>query len=64
MKIKSSNRPKPQRKVYYVCNRKRCERCFDECHHTTQIEYALYETHDVFEPGVDGSIWEAIHGKA
>ena len=63
IKIKSNNNPKQPRKLYYVCNRKRCEKCYPECHHTTQIEYALYETHDQFEPGLDCSMWEVIRGK-
>ena len=52
-------RPKPKR-IFYVCNRKRCERCSDECHHTADIAYALYDTHDDLVPERDGTLWERI----
>ena len=63
MKIKSGNRPKQPRRFYYVCNRKRCENCLPDCKWTTDINFALYEKHDRFEYGLDGSMWEEIHGK-
>lgn len=35
---------KPQsieiRRVFYVCDRKKCEKCHDECRHTSDIEHA------------------------
>lgn len=26
--------------VLYICNRKKCECCYPECHHTKDIHYA------------------------
>lgn len=28
-------------RIAYVCDRKRCERCSPECHHTTDIHHAV-----------------------
>lgn len=55
------------RQVYYVCNRKKCEHCAADCHHTKDLAYALYDEHpeDQFEfygspdHGVV-SIWEKV----
>lgn len=56
-------RPKPK-KTYYVCDRKRCERCAAGCRHTTDIDHALYETHTDFELE-NGELWERVKdGKA
>lgn len=65
MKIKSSNRRKPEPKFMYICNRRRCLHCVPECHHTAQIEYALYKDHSKsqWDAGKDGRMWELKHGK-
>lgn len=55
---------KKQRKKFYICNGKRCEHCtgraYDQCHHTTDIRYALYDEHTDFVLGPDGAEWEVI----
>lgn len=28
-------------RIAYICDRKRCERCSPECHHTTDIHHAV-----------------------
>ena len=60
MKIKSKNRHKPEPRLMYICNRRRCLHCVKECNHTAQIEYALYKDHSKsrFECGSDGKMWE------
>lgn len=63
VKIKSTNRRKPDPKFMYICNRRRCLHCVKECNHTAQIEYALYKIHDRFEAGRDGRLWELRHEK-
>lgn len=65
IKIKSSNRRNPEPKLMYICNRKRCLHCVPECHHTAQIEYALYKDHSKsqWDAGKDGRMWELKHGK-
>lgn len=35
--------------TYYVCDRKRCENCAPHCHHTKDINHALYRDHFEFE---------------
>lgn len=57
IKIKTKRQERP-RKVFYVCNRKRCENCTPYCHHTLDIEYALYKEHTDFDLGPEGSLWE------
>ena len=57
MMIVKTGKPQP-RKVFYICNRQRCENCAEECHHTTDEAYALFEEHGYFELASDGSIWE------
>ena len=64
IKIKSKNKPKSPRRFYYVCNRQKCADCIPDCKWTTDINYALYETHDHFETGLDNTMWEVIRGKA
>ena len=39
--------------VFYICNRKRCEDCSEECQYTTDIEYAAN-----FEKIDDVGYWE------
>ena len=63
MKIKSRRKRMEQKKVFYICNRKKCPNCYGECHHTADISFALYKEHDRFEPGPDGTLWELRHGK-
>ena len=48
------------RKKYYVCDRKRCEHCSTECHHTTDERHAKYDSHYDFELQRDGSLWEKV----
>lgn len=64
MKIKSGNKRKPEPKFMYICNRRRCLHCVPECHHTAQIEYALYKDHSKsqWDAGKDGRMWELKHG--
>ena len=41
----------------YICNRKQCDHCAKDCHYTSDINYALYDTHTSFYP--DGEyVWE------
>ena len=62
IKIKSSNRKPEPKRLFYVCNGKRCDHCVPECRYTTDINYALYDTHDTFIPE-DGGLYERIrHG--
>lgn len=35
--------------TFYVCDRKRCDHCSPQCHHTKDINHALYKTHVEFE---------------
>ena len=63
MKIKSTKRKYTEPHIMYICNRRRCQHCVKECTHTAQIEYARYETHERFELGRDGKLWEVKHGK-
>ena len=56
-------RAKPK-KTFYVCDRKKCEYCAAGCHHTTDIEHALYSEHTEFVPEETG-LWERVRdGKA
>lgn len=56
------------RKVFYVCNRKRCEHCAKECRHTTDEAFALYDEHTDFAMVRDDKMgevswWEKVrHG--
>ena len=52
-------------KVYYVCDRHKCEACVRSCRHTTDITHAAYTDHGAFDIASDGSLWERIrkHGK-
>ena len=62
-------RPKPPT-VFYVCNGKKCPTCRwnepDECHHTTDLDYARYEDHpegsfDIRpHPDFGSQMWERI----
>ena len=62
MKMTGEKRP---RKVFYICDRKRCDNCSPECRHTQDIGHALYTEHEKFDLMVDGSIWERVRdGKA
>lgn len=54
IKIKSSNRKPEPKRVYYVCNRQRCQNCQPECRWTTDINYALYADHTDFSQEKDG----------
>ena len=63
MKIKSTKRKQTEPHIMYICNRRRCQHCVKECSHTSQIEYAKYETHDRFELGQYGTLWEVRDGK-
>ena len=58
MKINGTNKKTEPIKYLYICNRKKCANCYDECHHTADISYALYKEHDRFEPGPEGTLWE------
>lgn len=49
-----------EKRRYYVCNRKRCENCCADCNHTTDLEYALYDTHTDFELSRSGLYFEVI----
>lgn len=54
IKIKSKNKPPKPKRIYYVCNRKKCNECVPECQWTSDIEFALYDTHDDFSPEENG----------
>lgn len=41
------------KKVFYLCDRRACERCHPECSHTADIRHAAN-----FSVLADGSIWE------
>lgn len=58
MKIKSENKKPRPRKVMYICNRKKCQNCIPECHHTSDPAFAKYHDHVAFDPGKDGILWE------
>lgn len=32
----------------YVCNRKKCKNCYDECYHTRDLSFAKYKEHTSF----------------
>lgn len=51
-------RPKPKR-TFYVCDRKKCDRCAAGCHYTTDISHALYTKHTDFTLEETG-LWEVI----
>lgn len=34
-----------ERKFYYICDRKKCDRCAKECMYTRDIEHARYKEH-------------------
>ena len=61
MKIKSRRKHMEQKKVFYICNRKKCPNCYRECHHNADISFALYKEHDRFELGPNGTLWELKH---
>ena len=42
-----------EEKVFYLCDRRACERCSPNCKHTTDIRHAAN-----FRVKTDGSIWE------
>ena len=46
--------------ILWICNRKRCENCFDECKHTTDKEYAINPDADpdTFNKDSDGNLWQ------
>ena len=58
MKIKSKNKKPRPLKVMYICNRKKCQHCIPECHHTSDPAFAKYKEHIAFDPGKDGILWE------
>lgn len=51
-------------KTLYVCNRNNpeCDDCYEECYHTTNIKYSLYNDHpkDNFININDEERWELI----
>ena len=56
---------KQQGKMYFICDQKRCENCMEKkglCHHTTDINHALYKDHEahLFDVASDGTFWERI----
>lgn len=44
-------------KVFYLCDRRACEKCSPECRHTTDIRHAAN-----FCVRTNGSMWETLHG--
>lgn len=49
-----------KKRKFYVCDRKRCTHCAEDCHHTTDINHALYEDHTDFVWLGDTGEWEVI----
>ena len=53
--------------ILWICNRQRCEDCFEECRHTSDREFAVNPEFDRnrFEEDQDGNLWEdgVGHGK-
>ena len=45
IKITSTKKKSKAPTRLYVCNRKRCDNCSDECRHTSDIRFALYDDH-------------------
>ncbi len=46
--------------ILWICNRQRCEDCFEECRHTSDREFAVNPEFDRnrFEEDQDGNLWE------
>lgn len=62
MMIVKTGKPQPRR-MYYICNRKRCENCAKDCHYTLDEDFALYAEHKLFEVAGEGDLYEVAHGK-
>ena len=43
---------------FYICDRKRCEKCTPECKYTTSLFHSKYEEHNDFEVDAHGNMWE------
>ena len=63
MKIKSRNKRKPEPRIMYICNRRRCLHCVMDCNYTADPEYALYKDRSKsrFEQDSSGRLWELKH---
>ena len=46
-----------EERVFYLCDRRACEKCGPECSHTTDIRHAAN-----FCVRKNGSMWETLHG--
>lgn len=44
----------------WLCNRKRCKYCYEECKHTTQKEFAAYPDITTFKKDENGNEWQWI----
>lgn len=50
--------------VFYLCNRKKCPNCHEECRHTSDLRFAKYQTdHRRFEEVADKMIFEQEPGE-
>lgn len=51
--------------ILWICNRQRCEDCFEECRHTSDREFAVNPEFDRnrFEEDQDGNLWEDSVGR-
>ena len=44
---------------FYICNRKKCENCLDNCKHTSDERFAKNPKEErIFLEHRDGSMWE------
>ena len=52
--------PNRQSMTFYVCDRKKCPNCSEECKHTSDITHALYDKHKYFYHDWKHDLWEVI----
>lgn len=55
--ISMRTRKKPK-KLFYICDKKKCKPCAKGCEYTTDESHALFKEHKGFEPGLDGEMYE------
>jgi hypothetical protein len=55
----SSPRKKPQPKIFFICDRKKCGlNCNPRCSHTADINHAIRPEGEFKRNEVDGSMWQ------
>ena len=52
------------KEILYICDRKKCEDCFEECRHTSDKDHAVNPEFDRrrFKEDESGNYWEQSNG--